>query len=83
MNTPTLEQLKAEAQRRWPLDPSVQLYWINEQLRSLELLAAMTFDATTYTITKREDGYSVCDGCGGAFGPFTTIQEAKAAIFKL
>ena len=41
MQTPTLEQLKQEAQRRWPLDPSVQLYWINNQLEAIKDLEAL------------------------------------------
>jgi hypothetical protein len=35
-----------------------------------------------YTVTKQEDGWGVCDGCGGAFGPYTT-QAAAVTAAKL
>ena len=35
---PTIEQLSSEALRRWPLDPSTQVYWIKRELAAIEQL---------------------------------------------
>lgn len=44
---------------------------------SAETITACVDRILNYTLSLRRDGISVCDGFGGAFGPFRSVNDAK------